>query len=209
LPTTFGQPSPARFVAIALVVAFHAALIYAIVTGLAFRAVEVRPPPIITKIIAPPHQQPQPPLPPPAPDLAPPPTAFVPPPEIKIAKPPPPAPTRAITAVTSVKPAVVAEPRPAPVLVRVLPRVDAARSQTPDYPDVSRRLGEEGTVILQALVDGSGRAIAAKIVTSSGYPRLDRAAIEGVEADYRFIPGTVDGKVQPMWYTFKFIWRLR
>ncbi len=92
---------------------------------------------------------------------------------------------------------------------RVQPRLDGAHSHEPEYPPVSRRLGEQGTVILQVLVDAEGRAIEAKIVQSSGFPRLDQAAIAGVKDDYRFVPGTLDGKAQPMWYTFKFTWKLQ
>ncbi len=44
---------------------------------------------------------------------------------------------------------------------------------------------------------------------SSGFPRLDQAAIAGIKADYRFVPGTLDGKAQPMWYMFKFTWKLQ
>ena len=77
------------------------------------------------------------------------------------------------------------------------------------YPPVSRRLGETGTVVLEALVDPSGRATDVKVVQSSGFPRLDQAAVDGVKANYRFAPGTVDGKPQPMHYTFKFTWKLQ
>jgi len=205
------QPFASRIVGVGLVVALHVALIYAIVTGLAFRAVEAVRAPIVTEIIAAAPPTPPPPAPPPPPEFAPPPTAFVPPPEINIKKPPPPPPTesKAITAVTPVKPPVVAEPRPAPPAVRVLPRIDNAKSEAPEYPPVSRRLGEQGTVILAVMVDAAGRAVDAKIVQSSGFPRLDQAAIAGVKNNYHFIPGTVDGKPQPMWYTFKFTWKLR
>jgi len=47
------------------------------------------------------------------------------------------------------------------------------------YPTESRAAGEEGTVILRITVNASGKPIAVSIVTSSGYARLDRAAVEG------------------------------
>jgi periplasmic protein TonB len=205
-------PSASRVAGIALVVALHAALVYAIVTGLAVRAVERVRAPIVTRIIAAPQRPP--PAPPPPADFAPPPAAFVPPPAIKIKTPPPPpkpAESHAITAVTPVMPKVVAEPKPAPphVPVRVRPRIDGAHSHAPDYPPVSRRLGEEGTVVIDVLVDPAGRAVDAKILQSSGFPRLDQAAIAGVKANYRFVPGTLDGTAQPMWYVFKFTWKLQ
>ena len=63
--------------------------------------------------------------------------------------------------------------------------------------------------MLEVLVDANGRAADAKLVQSSGFPRLDEAAVDGVKANYRFAPGTVDGKPQPMRYTFKFTWKLQ
>jgi protein TonB len=205
------QPlSGARIAGIALVVLLHALVIYALATGLAHRAIEVVRAPVVTRIIdeakpPPPEQPPPPPL-----QLSEPPPTFVPPPEVHIEKPPPPPPkSTAITAVTPVRP-----PAPAPIPqpiepVRVEPRIDVRRSEEPEYPQVSRRLGEQGSVVLQVLVGTDGRVIDTKLLQSSGFDRLDQAAIAGVKANYRFIPGTVGGKLQPMWFTFRFTWKLR
>ncbi len=46
------------------------------------------------------------------------------------------------------------------------------------YPPESRAAGEHGTVILRLVVDGSGRPTGVSVVKSSGFPRLDRAAIQ-------------------------------
>jgi protein TonB len=190
------------------VVLLHIGLVYVLITGLAYRAVRIGPVSIETKII---EQVPQRKvdLPPPPPTFQPPPPPFVPPPEVHIATPPPPAAaSTAITAVTPVRP-----PQPAPTpphqAVSILPHIDMAASHEPDYPPVSRRLGEQGTVVLEVLVGANGRATEAKVVQSSGFPRLDAAAIEGVKANYRFVPGTVDGRPQAMTYTFKFTWKLQ
>ncbi len=210
ISTAQTQQSPGRIVGIGFVILLHIALVYALVSGLAFRAVEVAPTPIETKIIAAPQQQKTEP-PPPPPDFQPPPPPFVPPPEVNIARPPPPpAVSTAITNVTPVRPT-APPPPPAPPHepVSVAPHVDAAASREPDYPPVSRRLGEQGTVILAVTVEPNGRASDVKIVQSSGFPRLDQAAVEGVKANYRFAPGTLDGKPAPMSYTFKFTWKLR
>jgi len=192
-----------RLVGLGLVVLLHVTLIYALVNALARRTIEVAPAPIETKIIEEVKQQPPEPPPPPPPDFKPPPPAFVPPPEVHIETPAPPPQSTAITAVTPVAPPPTAAP------VRVMPRVDAAHSQQPDYPAASRRAGEEGSLILQVLVDPNGRAIDSKLEQSSGFERLDQAALEGVKTSYRFIPGTIAGKPQEMWYTFKFTWKLR
>lgn len=206
------QQSPAtRLIGIGLVVLLHIAVIYALVTGLAHRAVDVIRAPIETEIIAPTKPDKPPPPPPPPLQLAPPPPAFVPPPEINIEKPPPPPPkSTAITAVTPVKPMAPPPPAaPAAEPVRVMPRIDTRQSHEPEYPPTSRRLGEQGSVVLQVLVDVDGRVIDAKLLQSSGYDRLDQAALAGVKNDYRFLPGTIDGQPQQMWYTFKFNWKLR
>lgn len=200
--------SPAtRLIGIGLVVLLHVAVVYALVAGLAHRAVDLVRAPIETEIIAPTTPEKPPPSPPPPLQLAPPPPAFVPPPEIQIEKPPPPPPeSTAITAVTPVKPVA---PTPVAEPVRVMPKIDVRHSREPEYPPTSRRLGEEGSVVLQVLVDTDGRVIDAKLLQSCGYDRLDQAALAGVKSDYRFLPGTVDGQPQQMWYTFKFNWKLR
>ena len=205
------QAPVTRIVGIAFVVLLHALLIYALVTGLAYRAIQVVRAPIETKIIEEAKPPPEA-LPPPPPQLAPPPAAFVPPPEVHIETPPPPPKSTAIRVVTPTKPvapAPVAPPPPVAVPVRVTPRLDMQRSQQPEYPAASRRLGEQGTSVIEVLVGVDGRVLEAKLLQSSGYDRLDQAALAGVKADYHFVPGTVDGKPQPMWFTFKFNWKLQ
>ncbi|WP_179401302.1 energy transducer TonB [Burkholderia guangdongensis] len=52
----------------------------------------------------------------------------------------------------------------------------------PDYPPQSLRRGEAGTVVVELETDSGGRVSAARVVTSSGYARLDDAAREAVLA---------------------------
>ena len=69
---------------------------------------------------------------------------------------------------------------------------------TPEYPMVARRRGYEGTVVLEVLVDQKGRAGELRVLTSSGYSILDKAAMRSVK-DWLFEPGmTGDEKVE-MW----------
>jgi len=202
-----------RLAGLAIVVALHVGVVYALVTGLAQQTIEVVRAPIETRILPPDRTEP--PVTPPPPKLAPPPPLYVPPPEVRIA--PPPAPSTAVTAVTTVKPpepappatapAVIAPPQRAPV--RVQPRLDPARSREPEYPPTSRRLGEQGSLIVQVLVDPDGRPSDVKLIESSGFPRLDEAALTGIRTSYRFLPGTVDGKPTPEWFTFRFVWKIR
>jgi TonB family protein len=51
---------------------------------------------------------------------------------------------------------------------------------SPYYPSKSRLLGEEGLVKIRALV-AAGRAEHAEILSTSGYPRLDRVALHAVQ----------------------------
>lgn len=68
----------------------------------------------------------------------------------------------------------------------------------PPYPRQSRRLGEQGKVVLAAEIATNGKALQALVSTSSGYPRLDRAALESVKK-WQFIPGKRAGVPQKMW----------
>jgi len=78
----------------------------------------------------------------------------------------------------------------------------------PPYPTVSRRLGETGKVVLRVELDETGRVSAAKVVTSSGYPRLDEAALATVRT-WRCQPAQRDGQavravaVQPFDFTLE------
>ncbi len=69
------------------------------------------------------------------------------------------------------------------------PRVDAYQhnNPAPKYPKLSKRLREEGVVILQLLITQNGTVDEVNIKTSSGYPRLDKAAIKAVK-QWRYVP---------------------
>lgn len=67
------------------------------------------------------------------------------------------------------------------------------KNPPPVYSDISRQLGEKGKVVVLALISREGLLQDAKIVESSGYPRLDVQAIDTVTA-WRFEPATRDGK---------------
>ncbi|TES81313.1 TonB family protein [Burkholderia cepacia] len=66
----------------------------------------------------------------------------------------------------------------------------------PDYPPQSLRLGEHGTVLVELETDAAGQIVAARVVTGSGYPRLDAAAREAVLAS-RCAPHVFDGAPVP------------
>ncbi|KVA53936.1 hypothetical protein WI58_14610 [Burkholderia cepacia] len=66
----------------------------------------------------------------------------------------------------------------------------------PDYPPQSLRQGEHGTVLVELETDATGQIVAARVVTGSGYPRLDAAAREAVLAS-RCAPHVFDGAPVP------------
>ena len=72
---------------------------------------------------------------------------------------------------------------------------DAAylRNPPPEYPPQSRTLEEEGVVKLKVRVSVEGRALAVELAKSSGFKRLDAAALEAVR-QWRFVPAKQDGQ---------------
>ncbi len=63
----------------------------------------------------------------------------------------------------------------------------------PAYPPASRRAGEAGSVVVGVLVGTDGRVTDAEISRSSGYARLDEAAIRQARSSWRFRAATRDG----------------
>jgi periplasmic protein TonB len=74
------------------------------------------------------------------------------------------------------------------VLAPITPaQFDAAYLQNPkpSYPPLSRRMGEQGNVLLAVYVNEEGRAQTVRLKKSSGFERLDNAAMESVQS-WRF-----------------------
>jgi periplasmic protein TonB len=195
---------------IGFVIVLHVIIVYALVSGLARKAVEFVQKPLETKVIAeatkPPEEAP-----PPPPKMAPPPPPFIPPPEINIQVAVAPSPG-AITAVTTAPPPKEAPPPPAPPAppkapVRTAPVVLAASCQPPAYPAASRRAGESGAVMLNFLIDTAGKVVESRIEASSGVERLDEAARRAL-ALCKFTPGTIDGKPEQSWHKLRYVWQL-
>lgn len=98
-----------------------------------------------------------------------------------------PNPAPMITAVAA-PPAAIPPPAP-PVSTVEPPRFDLAylRNPPPRYPSASKRAREQGRVILRVLVTPEGTPEAVEVRTSSGFERLDQAAIDAVRR-WRFSP---------------------
>lgn len=89
---------------------------------------------------------------------------------------------------------------PAPPAPVTPPDFSAAQLNNPGprYPYASRRNREEGTVMLKVLVTPDGLAGEVKINQSSGFERLDAAAIQTIRK-WRFVPARQAGKAIAAW----------
>jgi protein TonB len=105
-------------------------------------------------------------------------------------------------------PPVAAAPERATVRTPPSTQGKGARITQPEYPPASRRAGEAGTVTLQVFVKEDGRPGEVKIAKSSGFAKLDEAAVKEVQRSWRFVPGKEDGKPIAMWHTFAVTFKL-
>lgn len=98
--------------------------------------------------------------------------------------------------------AAAAPPATTPAPLPVQPPDSSARylnNPQPAYPALSQRLGEQGRVVVRALIDTDGRARHAEILHSSGFARLDRAALLTVQ-NWRYVAGKRGGVPEAMWH---------
>lgn len=187
-----------------VIVAFHVLLVWALVNSLSTIPVELPPIIIQADIIEEIVQEDEAPPPPPALETPPP---YVPPPDFIVDVPVAKAATKALTVTQSTKPA---PPPREKAVVKTAPAIDPKfrRRFQPDYPPTSRRLGEEGSVILQVLVGTDGKVQDGKIKTSSGFSRLDEAALKHALRAWRFTPGTEDGAPVTVWHSVKVTFKI-
>lgn len=74
-----------------------------------------------------------------------------------------------------------------------------ANSPSPGYPTLSRRLGEQGRVTLRVQVLASGDPGEVQLQKSSGFDRLDAAAVAGMKK-FKFNPArTRSGRAVDSW----------
>ena len=86
-----------------------------------------------------------------------------------------------------------------PSLVEPSADADYLKNPPPGYPRISRRNGEQGTVIVRVFISTQGTPEKAEVRTSSGFARLDQAALEAVQR-WRFVPGRRNGTPEAMWF---------
>ena len=124
-----------------------------------------------------------------------------------VAAPPPPPP--AAEPAPEPLPAVAAPPAPPPV-VPVTPPIfnaDYLENPPPVYPALSRRIGEQGRLILRVLVNSSGTADEVQIRTSSGHALLDEAARDTVRR-WKFVAARRGDQPVAAWVLIPISFRL-
>lgn len=185
-----------RLLIVAAVIGFHVLGLWALQAGLLRRAVElVLPVTVMAELIEPPQPlvtpEPAPPRPQPAPKPvapvqrvvkpAPMPLAIpdpAPAPETSanlVSEPPAPTPEPASRESAVTAPAAPLSPPPPPVSSAVADNFRAL--PPPKYPPMSNRLREQGSVHLDIRIEADGTASSAIVTRSSGFPRLDDAAV--------------------------------
>ncbi|HEY8069685.1 MAG TPA: TonB family protein [Burkholderiales bacterium] len=123
-----------------------------------------------------------------------------------------------ITAPAEAPSPVVAPPPPPPVVVAAPPAPPAPLTQpifnadyldnpAPAYPPLSRRMREEGRVILRVLVSVRGTADEVQVRTTSGSARLDEAA-RGTVRTWKFVPAKRGADPVAAWVLIPISFRL-
>jgi len=80
-------------------------------------------------------------------------------------------------------------------------------ASTPIYPQEQIDRGIEGRVMVQALIDTTGRVVDVQLLASSGVRPFERSAAEAVW-QYRFRPYHTDGKAREVYAIFRFAFRI-
>ena len=84
---------------------------------------------------------------------------------------------------------------------------DYLRNPAPPYPPMSRKMREEGRVVLRVLVTPEGTAGSLEIKTSSGSARLDESALRTVR-QWKFIPARRGDAPVQSWVLVPVIFKL-
>jgi len=225
------KPAISRNLAIALaVVLLHIGFIWGLYSGLLMRAAElVVPVVVLSQFIDPPAPKVRTPPPPPPPtaqvkktSTAP---SFAVPQPLAIADPTPtpmstpnapsgiatpqqaPAPPLISAPVVTPVAAAAAAPAAAPALQLPSSDADYLQNPKPAYPSISRRLNEQGRTTVRVLIGADGQPQRAEIAKSSGFTRLDEAALATVMR-WRYVPGKRGGAAEAMWFNVPIHWVL-
>jgi protein TonB len=97
---------------------------------------------------------------------------------------------------------------PPPPVIPPSFNADYLQNPAPAYPTISRRLGEEGRVVLRVYVDPEGLPARVELRTSSGHPRLDDVALETVRK-WKFAPAKQGAQPVAAWVLVPISFSLR
>lgn len=197
------QTNNRRAIGFVVVVLLHIGFFYALTSGLAKTLVDKITGPLETRVIEEIKAEAEAPPPPPPKFQAPPPV-FVDMPAVDFNE-------TATSQTIDPNAQAKAAPPPPKADITVPPKQNPRSPITqPEYPTLSRRLGEEGAVILLLAVNEEGRVIEAKVDTTSGFERLDETAVKEAlrPRNWKFIPGTVNGKPASMSFKFRVVFKI-
>lgn len=110
-------------------------------------------------------------------------------------------------AVVQAAPAAAPAPLASPSVELPSSAADYLQNPKPVYPSASRRLGEQGVVIHSVQIGADGLPVSAKLVQSSGFHRLDQAALTAVMR-WRYSPGKRNGAPTAMSFNVPINWVL-
>jgi protein TonB len=210
MANTYSAGGSRQAVVLVAIIVLHIGFFWALKQGLVrgavqliqdFSIMDLPPPP------PPPEDLDEPPPPPPV-DVLPP---VVPPPLIDL--PVFEGPSTAITARVVEPPPRATQPQAPPRQVQITPARIKARSDriaaaiNACYPSASRRLSEEGRVMLTITISAGGKVGAMSVNQSSGFARLDGAA-ECVVRRLPFEPGKRDGQPVDSQATLPIVFKL-
>lgn len=200
-----------RWPGIALAVGLHAVLVIALLSYAPTRQTLAELAPIMVSLVQPQAAEPPKAPPQPKPVLRPPVKRAVPEPLPLLTTTVPETPAPAVIQPPPAPPPpsepIAAKPAPAPVTP---PQFNAGylNNPAPVYPAVSRRLGEEGRVVLRVFVDERGLPAQVELRTSSGHERLDGIALQTVR-QWKFVPARRGDQAVSAWVLVPISFSLR
>jgi len=93
--------------------------------------------------------------------------------------------------------AITAQTSPSPPVAETA-NMKVNRRVDPIYPAGSRRDGEQGQGMFKVLVDEKGKPLDVQVLKSTGFPRLDGAALEAIRK-WAFSPAMQNGQAVQSW----------
>lgn len=210
-PSTIAfNPPSTRLAGLAIVIALHAAILAALLSHAPARQALIEWAPIMVSLVQ--EKKVEPPQEPPKPKpvvrqpvikapVAQPLLAINEPAPAPIVVPPPrmqPPPTEPVAAA----------PQPPAAVTPPQFNADYLNNPAPPYPPLSRRLGEQGRVVLRVFVDAQGLPGRIEVRTSSQYDRLDQIALDTVKR-WKFVPARHGDQAVSAWVLVPISFNLR